>query len=288
VSCQLAVEEDRLDYCSHQGLETTAYRGLAERYGVNRSEGQYFVHPGLTTWFVAFNHARPAFRGPSQIPLKRAINFAIDRPAMTRAFGHLAGKRTDQTLPPALARRASIYPLEGANVAAARAWYAKARLKPTELVLYAGGNSIGVVLAQTLAFNLKQIGIDVEVKYYDPVTLDTKRTTEGEPFDLTILGWAADYADAATFFVPLLGSGSREAGTNFERPTMTARLQAANRLTGDARRKAWADLDVDLMRKDPPWAPFAHTQRRTLVSRSVGCVVDHPVYGFDLVSACKR
>jgi ABC-type oligopeptide transport system substrate-binding subunit len=286
--CQLAVEQDRLDYCSQQGLETTAYRALAEKFGVNRPGGQYFVHPGLTTWFVAFNHDRPAFRGPGQIPLKKAINLALDRPAMTRAFGHLAGKRTDQTLPPALARRASIYPLAGANVAAARSWYAKARLKPSELVLYASGGATGVVLAHTLAFNLKQIGIDVEVKYYDSVTLDAKRTTEGEPFDLTIFGWVADYADAASFFLPLLGPGSREAGTNFERPTITARLQAANRLTGEARRKAWADLDVELMRSDPPWAPFAHTQRRTFVSRSVGCVVDHPVYGFDLVTACKR
>jgi peptide/nickel transport system substrate-binding protein len=287
-ACLAGVEQDRLDYCAQQSLEATAYRTLAERYGVNRPGGQFFVGPTLTTWFVAFNHDRPAFDGPGQIPLKKAINFAIDRPAMARAFGHLGGKRTDQALPPAIARRASIYPLRGANVAAASRWLEKARLKPATLVLYANSNPIGVVIAQTLVFNLRQIGVDVEVKYYDSVSLDTKRTTKGEPFDLILLGWAADYADAASFFVPLLGPGSRESGTNVARPTITARIQAANRLTGEARRKAWADLDVDLMRNDPPWAPFAHTQRRTFVSRSLGCLLDHPVYGLDFAAVCKK
>jgi hypothetical protein len=31
-----------------------------------------------------------------------------------------------------------------------------------------------------------------------------------------------------------------------------------------------------------------HAQRRTFVSRSVGCVLDHPVYGFDIAAVCKK
>ena len=51
---------------------------------------------------------------------------------------------------------------------------------------------------------------------------------------------------------------------------MDRRIEAANRLTGEARRKAWADLDIDLMRDNPPWAPLANTQNRTFVSPSSG------------------
>ncbi len=83
--------------------------------------------PSLTTWFIAFNHDRPAFKGPGQIPLKKAINYAIDRPELARTLGYLAGKRTDQMLPPALARAESIYPLEGAEPATARKWLARAK-----------------------------------------------------------------------------------------------------------------------------------------------------------------
>ena len=135
-ACLCAVEQDQIDHCVQFGVPATAYRALADKYGINRADGQLFVTPTLATWYLAFNHDRPAFRGPGQIPLKKAINYAIDRPELVRPWGYLAGKRTDQMLPPALARAESIYPLGGPNLVAARRWYAKARVRPSQLVLY--------------------------------------------------------------------------------------------------------------------------------------------------------
>jgi ABC-type oligopeptide transport system substrate-binding subunit len=286
-ACLTAVEEDRVDHC--EAIPPSRYAPIAAKYGINRPGGRFFVSPGITTEFVAFNHGRPAFKGPGQIPLKKAINYAIDRPEMARAWGYLAVKRSDQMLPPALARPASIYPLQGADPRTARAWLSRARLRPRELVLYASSSGPARVgMAQVLAFNLKQIGVDVQVKYFDTVTLGAKATTPGEPFDLIQLGWATDYADGAAFFVPLLRIRGGAAGTNLHDPGLHRRLDAVGRLTGEERRKAWADLDVELMRDDPPWAPTVHVQRRTFVSRSVGCILPHPVYGFDIAAVCKK
>jgi peptide/nickel transport system substrate-binding protein/oligopeptide transport system substrate-binding protein len=287
-ACLLAVEQDRIDYC-YFGLAQVPYRALAEKYGINRPGGRFFVRPSLATQFVAFNHQRPAFKGRGQIPLKKAINFAIDRLVLARAFGYLAGKRTDQMLPPALARPASIYPLAGADPAKARNFLARARLRPTALVLYASNSPSGVAQAQMLVSSLKQIGIDLQVKYFDINVLNEKATTRGEPFDLILQGWGPDYADPAGFFVPLLSRGGQGGGgANLDDPRINGRIEATNRLTGEARRKAWADLDVDLMRNDPPWAPFLHATARTFVSKSVGCMLDHPVYGFDIAAVCKK
>jgi ABC-type transport system substrate-binding protein len=283
-ACVLAVEKDRIDYC-YSGLYHTP-RALVEKYGINRPGGQFFVSPALTTWYLAFNHARPAFRGPGQIPLEKAINYAIDRPELARAFGYLAGKRTDQMLPPALARRASIYPLGGADPATARKWLARAARPPTELVLYADNSTQGVLLAQTIVFNLKQIGIDVHVKYFDINTLGAKTTTPGEPWDLTINGWTADYPDGGGFIAPLLAAG--QVGSNLDDPRVARRMEAASRLTGEARRKAWADLDVYLMRTNPPWAPIIHANNRIFVSGSVGCVFSHLLFGLDIAAVCKK
>ena len=130
----------------------------------------------------------PPSEGPGQIPLKKAINFAIDRPAMVRPFGYLGGKRADQLLPPSLARPSSIYPLGGADVRTAQRWYARARFKPTKLVYYTVNTPAWVEVAQTLAFNLEQIGIDLEVKYFDLEAVFQKAATPGEPFDLVNLG----------------------------------------------------------------------------------------------------
>ena len=283
--CVVAVEQNRIDYC-FPGIEQVPQR-LAERYGINRPGGQFFVSPSLWITFVAFNHDRPAFNGPGQIPLAKAINYAIDRPEMARQFGYLGAKRTDQLLPPALARPASIYPLQGADPATARKWLARATIKPSTLVLYANNTPQGVAIAQTLVYNLKQIGIDVQVKYFFLNALVARVATRGEPFDLALSGWIPDYGDAASFFVPLLYRGGGQ-GVNLDDPRVDRRIEAANRLTGEARRRAWADLDIDLMRDNPPWAPLVNNQIRTFVSRSTGCVLRHPLYVFDIAAVCKK
>ena len=292
-ACLLAVEQDRVDHCVAHSLPSAAYRGLEERYGINRPGGQFIVSPSLTTWYLAFNHDRPAFKGPGQIPLKKAINFAIDRPALARAFGYLYGKRTDQILPPGLARAEGLYPLGGPNLAAARRWYAKAAHRPTTLVYYTTNAAGAVAQAQVLSFNLRQLGITLEVRYFDAQTLVERISTRGEPFDIARNGWGADYADGASFFLPHLDGRSIQASGNFnvayfDDPRTNARIDAANRLTGDRRRRAWADLDVDLMRENPPWAPLINANARSLVSKSFGCFLHHPLYGVDLAAACKK
>jgi ABC-type oligopeptide transport system substrate-binding subunit len=285
-ACLLAVEEDRADLCGGPGAPRDAWRGLVAKYGINRPGGRLFVTPMLATRALSFNHARPAFHGPGQIPLKKAVNFAIDRPAMVRPFGYLGGTRTDQMLPPALARSASVYPLGGANPAAARRWYQRARFKPTTLVLYAQATPALVALAEILDFNLKQIGIDLEVRYFEDV--GDRVATPGEPFDMAIFGWGTDYGDGASFFEPFFGRGSLEHGFNLDDTQLERRIDAVNRLRDEARRRGWADLDVELMRDNPPWAPFMHIQQRTLVSASVGCYRPDPRFGIDITALCKK
>ena len=143
-------------------------------------------------------------------------------------------------------------------------------------------------MAQTLEYNLERIGIDVHVKYFDVNAIKEKVSARGEPFDLFLTGWGVDYADSAGYFVPLLGRGSGDVAINPDDPAIHARIDAADRLTGEARRKAWADLDIDLMRINPPWAPYVHFQSRTFISRSTGCFFPHPLYGFDIAAVCKK
>jgi ABC-type oligopeptide transport system substrate-binding subunit len=178
--CLVAVEEDRVDYCV-AGIPATAYRTLAETYGINRPGGQFFVSPSLSMWYLVFNHDRPAFKGQRGIPLEKVINYAIDRPAMARPYGYLVGKRTDQMLPPVLARDERIYPLKGADPSTGRAWLARAKTRPRELVLYAFDYPESVEVAQVLAFDLKKLGIDLEVKYFDDATMGEKSRSAGNP-----------------------------------------------------------------------------------------------------------
>jgi peptide/nickel transport system substrate-binding protein len=150
-----------------------------------------------------------------------------------------------------------------------------------------------VAAAQVFAFDLKQIGIDVAVSYFDLATLNDKTGTRGEPFDVAMGSWAVDYADPVAYFEPLLdGRHLRKSGNSdksyFDDPAIDARIDAANALSGDARRRAWANLDVDVMRNEPPWAPYLNFNERELLSTGFGCFVDNPLYGVDLAAACKK
>jgi peptide/nickel transport system substrate-binding protein len=80
-------------------LPPQAHHALAREFGVNRS--RYFVHATNEVDYVALN-SRPG-RIFSDRDLRRAANYAVDRPALVRQRGFLYGEPTDQILPPTCA-----------------------------------------------------------------------------------------------------------------------------------------------------------------------------------------
>jgi ABC-type oligopeptide transport system substrate-binding subunit len=295
-ACRAAVEQNAIDYCFN--TPTGDFRDLARKYGINRKGGQFFFHPTLGFDYFAFNHDRPAFKGPGQIPLAKAINWAIDRRALVGAAGYLGGKSTDQILPPPLARDVSIYPLGAVNesrLAKARALLEKAKFKPKRLVVYTDNFDYGPSWAQILQFNLKRLGIDVETKVFPRANYISLIGTRGTPFDIALGGgWLPDYADAVTIFEPLLNGRSLTTTGNgnlayFNVPKYNRDIEHAASLIGEARHKTWADLDVEMMRDDPPWAPVMDLTAEDFVSKSFGCYLFQPVIGApDLAAACKK
>jgi ABC-type oligopeptide transport system substrate-binding subunit len=290
-ACRLNTERNETDWCV-DGIPPTAYKEIADKYGINRQNGQFFFNTALGTSYFALNHDRAAFKGKAQIPLKKAINFAIDRPALVRASGYLGGKRTDQILPPAMTKDVNLYPLN-ANPARAKTLYGQAGTKPNKLVLYTANRGARVVRAQVLQFNLKQIGIDVDVRQFARAVQHEKCATRGEDFDLCDEGWLVDYFDAVTFFEPLLNGKNIQQTSNsnesyFNDPVYNAKIEKIANMSGSARRNAWAALDGDLMKNAVPWAPFLNITIRDFVSRSTGCYLYHPVWEFDLAAACKK
>jgi len=295
-ACRVAVEQNQEDYCGGLGIPSEDYGQVAARYGINKKNGQFVVNPNLVTDYFAFNHDRPAFNGLGQIPLKQAINWAIDRRALVDAAGYLAGKPTDQILPPGMERDESIYPLGGVTagrLAKARALLAKAKFKPRRLVLYTANFDPYPAQARIFQFNLKRLGIDVEIDYFPAAVFFQKLATRGEPFDVALYSAEVDYADPDAYFAALNGAILRKTGNYlnvayFNRPRYNRAIARIDRMSGAARRRAFAALDVKMMRNDPPYAPFMVEARRDLVSKSFGCFIFNPVNMFDVAAACKK
>jgi peptide/nickel transport system substrate-binding protein len=283
----LQVRSGQADYDA-SGLPPTAHESLAKSYGVRKGgNGQYFVNPRVGLQYVALNTARPAL---SRLAARKAVNFAIDRPALVRVGGKFAAKRADQILPPGIRgyRDVSLYPLVGANPAAARKVLGgRAR---GELVLLHASSGASVARAQVLEYNLRQVGWDVTLKPQPfAVTLRTAGT-KGAEFDLYLHNWLADYPDPYDFVNVLLdGDGIQESNNlNFaylNSPRFNRAMDAAAALSGDARYAAYAQLDRDLMTDAAPWATYAHPNVREFVSGRVTNYVFHPIYSGAAVTA---
>ncbi len=289
----LRTQQAATDYAA-QGIPPASYAEAAQKYGVNKS--QFWVKPQLGVNYLAFNHDRALFKGAKGTALAKAINYAIDRKAMLAQGGYLAGKRTDQILPPGLAgfRDANLYPLKGPDLTTAKKWAGKAGIKPgTQVQYYTSNTGSAPLVAQIVQFNLKQIGLNVNSHLFARAVQIDKEGTRGEPFDITSEGWIADYADPYDFINVLLSGDSLHAANNnnvsyFNDPTYNKQMTSASLLSGAPRYNAYGNLDVSMMSKNPPWAARNNFNDRILLSKRVGCFTYNSTYSVDLAALCLK
>jgi ABC-type oligopeptide transport system substrate-binding subunit len=278
-------------------IPTTEVANVAQQYGINK--GRFFLRKQMTMWYLAMNHEQPLF-GPKgspngNVPLLKALNTAIDRPALVRQFGYLAGARTDQIIPYTMPgfRNWDIYSIRGANPTKAAA-LAKGNTRSGKAVFYTFNSTPGPAIAQVVQQNMKAIGVDIEIKTFDRVVQNQKEATRGEPFDITFEGWGADYADPITFFNTLLWGGSIQQANNsnisyFNSPTYNSRIIKTAGVAGAARFTSYANLDRDIMKNASPFAPFINTNARIYVGPDVGCYKYAPAHGVtNLAAVCKK
>jgi ABC-type oligopeptide transport system substrate-binding subunit len=270
----LQVRSNQRDY-DMAGLPATAHANLAKTYGVNK--GQYQVHQLVETDYVALNTSRSAF---ASAKLRKAVNFAIDRPQMLRQRGAFAGKRTDQILPPGMGgfKDAKIYPLKGADYRTAKRLAGNSCKNVT---LYTATSPTGQNLAQVLKFNLTQIGCDVNVKSFVGFAIYTAAGTRGEPFDAALVGWNQDYPDPYDFLDILLNGNNIHADNNnnlayFNNKKVNRLLERANRLTGSARYRTYGNLDIMIQKNYAPWAAYDNRNEREFVSKRTGGYLFQP------------
>ena len=272
-----ATERDENDFAPLFGIPDPIVRDLADRYGINTPGGRLRRLQGNGNFLFAFNTRSRAFEGLDQAPLRKAINYVLDRPELVRMHGYLAGRRTDRFLPAALSSSRRLYPIDGPDPITARKWRDQAKYRPRTLTLYTANFPFNIGVARLFATNLKQLDIEVVVKTFDFVTLAQKLNTRGEPWDVTWLPWGSFYADPAGSILALLR------GTRYEE-----QIDAVNRMAGPARPKAWATLETELMRDDPPVAVYADSNAVILLSRSLGCFNQLPLYTLDLGATCRK
>jgi ABC-type oligopeptide transport system substrate-binding subunit len=252
-----------------------AAASLGDQYGVNKK--QFFVKPTLvTSWWALNTMPGSPF---ANVNLRKAVNWAIDRPAQVRVAGKYGGRRTDQLLPPAMqgfTQNNSLYAYAGANVAKAKAVAGDVSNVPTIRILHRNSAS-NVARGQLMQYELQAIGLKAKTESVPSSQLFSRAgSPKSGNYDMAALGWQADYPDPENFINVLFdgaqipsGDGASNNWSFFNSPKYNALMKKAALTAGDARYKTYGALDIQMMKDAAPAAPYINSNNRILVSSRI-------------------
>lgn len=291
----LEAKNGQLDYIN-DAVVPAQQAQLNAQYGPNGTAGgpqRFFITPAAVVSYLALNTVRPTFKDEL---VRQAVNWAINRKEILQPSGFGAGVPADKYLPPQISgssEEQSIYPLDSADLDKAKALMQQAGVSSATAVLYTCNQPPCPDRAAVIQNELKQIGIDVQIKEFDRGVQFTKEGQKGEPFDIADEGWIADYYDAYDFINILLnGEKIPDTGGNnfsyFNDPTFNKRMDDANQLTGSERDQAYGQLATDLAKTAAPWASRSFGTNIDFFGPKVGCQVNQGSYGFALNTFCLR
>jgi ABC-type transport system substrate-binding protein len=241
------------------------------------------------------NVSRPLF---SQVRLRRAVNYAIDRPALVaqerRFIGanpFNAGEPTDDYVPPSVAGATDfdLYPVNGPDLRRAKRIAGRLR---ASAILYTPNVPPWTQEAQIIQRDLKPLGIDVQVKEFAIGDYFARLGHRNEPYDLAVSGWQFSSPDPGAVLGIFDGSTIGQSGNQnlsyYNDPAFNRKLKAAAKLSGSKRYRTYSRLALELERDGVPAAAIGTSTSHDFFSARIGCQVYQPVYGMDLAALCLR
>jgi class 3 adenylate cyclase/ABC-type oligopeptide transport system substrate-binding subunit/DNA-binding beta-propeller fold protein YncE len=284
--------EGKLDYLAEQYPDYGALQpggDIARRYASddpNASGGPRYVNlrvPGLR--WLSFNTQRGPF---ADLDARRAVNTLLDRPALAAADG---GIPADQYLPPALMadeKDHHLYSVEEPDVARARRLWAG---RADRVTLLTCKSPLCAAQTDVLRRDFSQIGVRLTVR-----TVTDPYNVPAENADLRLENWFLDEYDPSNLLGPpdspepvLFATDPPLNGFGNHSERMQRQAEAAQVLSADRRRDAYATLAQDALRTWSPWAVFEQMGQPALFSARLGCISSPPAYfGIDIARLCIR
>jgi len=240
---------------------------------------QYYPYAAPLLDTIVFNTRRPLFR---DVRLRRAVNYALDRPALAAAYADAPG---DDIVPPAVPgfRSGRVYPITRPDVANARRL---AGGRSRHAVIAICGDPRLPKLASIVRSNLARIGMTASViesqqcpgKYQRADLLFV--TIGANELELDPAQFMDQALDSSVYGSPLSPGPWRAAWFRGE-------VQRAHALRGQARLTAYRHIQAQLMRM-APLAVFGSYVWGEYLSPKIGCRVQQAEFGFlDLGELCK-
>ena len=221
------------------------------------------VRPSFNVGYLALN---PSYKPLATAKVRQAIAYAINRPAIVKAFWGDLGQHDPYFVPP---------PLGWANPANLST-YAHDPAKAKQLLAEAGySNGFDLELwylpvsrpyfpnpkpiAESFAADLSAVGIRVTLKTKDwAAYISDRRKPPG--YAAFMLGWTGDYGDPDSFYYPHFSPGATDDIGNWKNDRVSQLLDQARAMADQpSRAKIYGEL-AEILNREVVRLPIVHAQ----------------------------
>lgn len=298
------IEEGTVDGESANPPATVIQKGLTQA----DFKDNFKLDPGDRTWYLSMNLAVAPF---DDVNVRKAANLIMDKAGLVKVRGGTsAGVVAEHIVPPDVLggrlKKGEFNPLSNADGTGDPAKAAEA-MKASKYDTNKDGKCDEAPACKSTLFitrstpiyrdmapiieqSMKKIGITLVTRQVESY-YKTVQVTKNTPALGGGAGWGKDYADASTFFEPLLSSAAikKDATQNYSLLGITdaqakdvgitlpsggvlsadADIEACAKQLDKARADCWADLDKKMMDVYVPWIPYLWAVNQTVISDAV-------------------
>jgi peptide/nickel transport system substrate-binding protein len=211
------------------------------------------LFPAWQVDLLVMNEKLPQF---ADRHVRRAITYAIDRPALVHAASFGTAKPGGSFFPPSLEYYAAGTPVLSYSLTAAKSELAKSKYPKgfATKLLIDGGVQKWVTFAQIIKAQLQSIGIDVTITPLDHSAFES--TFQKEDYEMFIdyaINDISDPDEMASFEIDVKNGGSQSYWSNYDNPAAISLVHQAEAEYDSAKR---ADLYAEIQRIVAEDAPF--------------------------------
>jgi ABC-type transport system substrate-binding protein len=276
----LQVTEGHASYTPYSPPTPTQIADQIRQYGpdspaARAGDQRVFIHPsnGGTLYYLLTNTRTGPF---TNTLVRKAVNEAIDRPALAATLRPRAAVVTDQYLVPGIAgfraTRAG-YPLTGPDIPAARKLMRQAHVsRPIHATLLTATGAAAAARGRIITHDLKLIGIHLAT-HTEPYP--TVVQTGDSPSTYNLIDTNFQFAVPDPAF--LLGGG----GANWGEGRYAHQFAQANNLPYNRRAREISRLDIALARHYAPLAAYGYGTHIDYFAKGIHGQTFQPYFGID-------
>ena len=262
--------------------QVSVYPNPADIEALRAADGiQLMEQEGLNVGYLAYNTKMAPFDKPE---VRRALNMAIDKPAIIEAVFQGAGEVAKNPIPPTMWSYAEDTVDDEYDPEAAKAMLEDAGVTDLSMKIWAMPvqrpyNPNARRMAELMQEDFSKIGVDVEIVSYEWGEY-LERSKAEDRDGAVLLGWTGDNGDPDNFLAVLLGcdgvgAANRAQWCNEEFNDLLVKAKSGTQ----AERAALYEEAQAIFKREAPWATIAHSKTFMPMADSVTGYKQDPLGG---------